>query len=176
MKVFTLGVTGVIGSGKSTFCVYLKKKYKFHWIEADKLVHEKLYKAGQSGYQKIKDYFGKQFVGKKQVLRGRLRRFILKTHQKLLILNQLIHPLVIHEVNKKIIQLKQQYKEENLLKICIEATYFASNDLGKFIDKLLVVDAPDEVIIKRLKKRKIPLAQLKTLLKFQRKNRSPSSI
>lgn len=163
-----IGVTGVIGSGKSTACSILEKKFGFRWIDADKIVHE-LYRPGQPGYQKIKDYFGTQFVGKKGVHRGRLRRFILKTPQKLWILNKLIHSLVVHEVNKKIVQYKN-------CRICIEAVYFDPADLGKFIDRLVIIDAPDEKILKRLAKRKIPRKQLLALLKFQRKNLSRSGV
>lgn len=154
-----IGVTGVIGSGKSTVCRILEKEFGFCWIDADKIVHE-LYQPGQPGYQKIKDYFGSQFVGAKGVHRGRLRRFVLKTPQKLWILNKLIHPLVVHEVNKKM-------REKP---ICIEAVYFEPKDLGKFIDRLIIVDASDEIILKRLARRKIPHKQLMALLKFQRKN------
>ncbi|MBI2638444.1 dephospho-CoA kinase [Candidatus Peregrinibacteria bacterium] len=157
-----IGVTGVIGSGKSAVCRILEEKFGFYWIDADKVVHE-LYLPGRPGYQKIKDYFGAQFVGKKGVHRGRLRRFLLKTPQKLWILNKLIHPLVVHEMNKKIVQSKGN-------RICIEAVYFEPNDLGKFVDQILVIDASDEQIFKRLKSRKIPKSQLIALLKFQRKN------
>lgn len=149
------------GSGKSTFCRILEKKFGFHWIDADAIVHD-LYKPGQPGYQKIKDYFGAQFVGKHGVLRGRLRRFVLKTPQKLWILNKIIHPLLAHELNKKIIHINGP--------ICIEAFYFEPHDLGKFVDEVVVIDAPDEQILKRLKSRKIPKSQLLTMLKFQRKN------
>ncbi len=163
-----IGVTGVIGSGKSTVCRILEKKFGFHWIDADKVVHE-LYQPGRPGYQKIKDYFGVQFVGKKGVHRGRLRRFILKTPQKLWILNKLIHSLAVHEVNKKIIQSKSG-------RICLEAIYFEPNDLGKFIHQLVIVDASDKKILRRLAKRKIPQEQLAALLKFQRKNLLKSGI
>lgn len=165
-----IGITGVIGSGKSTVCRYLEEKYGFHWIHADEIVHD-LYKFGNAGYKKIREYFGENFVGPKCVLRGRLRQFILKTPQKLWILNQLIHPLILHEVNKKIVQLKKvNARSEKPLKICIEAIYFEPKDLGKFIDHLLIVHCPDEaILLRRLKHRKIPEKQLRTLIKFQQK-------
>lgn len=168
MKSLIVGVTGVIGSGKSTVCKFLQDRFGFHWIHADDIVH-KLYEFGQPGYKKIREYFGKNFVGPKAVLRGRLRQFILKTPQKLWILNQLIHPLVIHEVNKKIVYLKKTHREKPL-KICIEAIYFEQKDLGKFIDYLFIVYCPDEaLLLSRIKHRKIPEKQLRTLIKFQQK-------
>lgn len=172
MRSYIVGVTGVIGSGKSTFCKFLAEKYGFHWIHADAITHE-LYKPEQPGYRKIKEYFGSQFVGKHGVHRGRLRRFILKSPQKLWILNQLIHPLIVHEVNKKVVQLLRWTKtiRNEFVKICIEAIYFEPKDLGKFIDELIIVLCPDEkILLKRLSLRKIPRKQLQTLIHFQRKN------
>lgn len=169
---FIVGVTGVIGSGKSMLCKFLAEKYGFHWIHADAITHE-LYKPEQSGYRKIKEYFGDQFVGKVGVHRGRLRRFILKSPQKLWILNQLIHPLIVHEVNKKIEKLSKAQKaiHKERVKICIEAVYFEAKDLGKFIYELIVVHCQDEkVLLKRLNSRNVPKKQLKTLIHFQRKN------
>lgn len=174
-----IGITGVIGSGKSEMCRFLEKHHGFYWIEADKIVRQ-LYEAGQPGYKKIKEYFGKSFVGKYRVHRGRLRSFILQSQQKLWILNKMIHPLVVHEVSKKIAQyarseakhvLKQKdlHQQVKPLRICIEALYFEQTDLGKFIDMLFIIDAKDAIIFKRLKKRKIPKAQLEKLLTFQRK-------
>lgn len=195
---FVLGVTGVIGSGKSTLCKFLQDKYGFYWIEADKIVRE-LYKADQPGYKKIREYFGEQFVGQKEVYRGKLRRLVLKNQHKFWILNKLIHPLVVHEVNKKIVQVERARKDAARIdeskdkdgrtakwaakspKICIEAFYFEENDLRKFIDQLVIVDVADEIILKRLYKKskkykKIPADQLKILLKFQRKNLAPHGI
>ncbi|MEK7524134.1 MAG: dephospho-CoA kinase [Patescibacteria group bacterium] len=168
-KVQVIGVTGVMASGKSLLCRFLRDEYLFHWIETDKIVHE-LYQVGHLGYQKIKEYFGPQFVGPKEVYRGRLRQFIMKSSQKLWILNQLVHQLVVHEVNKKIAQIKRAEKGKIQHSICIEAVYFEPRDLGKFIVQLIKVDAPDEVILERLKERKIPKTQIKKMLLFQRKN------
>lgn len=168
----------MIGSGKSTLCRYLEREHGFIWIDADKVVHG-LYEKGQPGYGRIKNYFGTQFVGPRAVYRGRLRRTVLQNHHKLWILNELIHPLVMNEVSKKLVQLEGVGKSKKVCGVCIEAAYFKEKDLGKFIDRLIVVDAPNAVIKKRLlgagaagagHGRKIPLAQLEKLLKFQRKN------
>lgn len=173
---FILGVTGVIGSGKSTLCKFLQEQCGFHWISTDAVVHD-LYKISQPGYKKIQEYFGKQFVGEKEVHRGRLRRLVLHKPEKLWILNKLVHPLVLHEVNKKIVQLRRLEKEKKrekpekaLLKICLEAVYFEPTDLGKYIDALIVVEAKTELIMKRLEARKIQQKDLLTLIKFQRRH------
>lgn len=153
-KIFILGVTGVTGSGKSEFCRFLRRQFGFYWISADKIVHN-LYLAGKEGYKRIEKHFGEKFIGKKCVDRGKLREFVLKNPAKLKFLNKLIHPLVALEVNKKVVQIKRDHKSKNRIFICVEAFYFDKKNLGKFVDQIVTLDAPDEVILKRLKNRKI---------------------
>lgn len=170
-KAFILGVTGVIGSGKTTFCRFLKKFFGFYYIDADSVVHS-LYWAGRPGYRKIKDCFGNYFVGRQSIHRGRLRKFLLAHPSKFWTINKLMHPLVAHEVNKKVVQIKREHKGVKRILVCIEAVYFGLKDLGKLVDRVIVVDAPDKEILRRLKKRRMPIDQLKALLQFQRANMS----
>ncbi|MBI4994039.1 dephospho-CoA kinase [Candidatus Peregrinibacteria bacterium] len=167
MQIFVLGVAGVIGSGKSVFCHFLQKHFGFHYINADKIVHQ-LYLAGNEGYKKIKEIFGKKFIGRGSVDRKKLRETVSKNPEKLLLLNKIMHSLVAKEVNKKIVQIKRDSKGKSRIFICIEAFYFDKKNLGKFIDQVVVLDAPDEIILKRLKKRNISASQLKKILKLQR--------
>lgn len=167
-KAFVIGVGGLIGSGKSTVCRYLRDNFGFYWIEADKITRE-LYKRGNAGYKKIQDYFGKTYVGSKEVNRGRLRKMLIKSPQKIWILNKLMHPLIAQEVNKKIVQLNEQHEDENPLLVCIEAVYFEANDLGKFVDQIFVVNSSQEDVMRRLKGRKIPVDDVRVLYKFQKR-------
>ncbi len=167
-KTLVLGVTGVIGSGKSTLCRFLQEQHGFHWIHADGIAHE-LYDAGRPGYQKIKEFFGTQFVNQEHVLRGRLRRLVAKSPQKMWILSKLMHSLIAHEVNKKIVQINREEKGKTRHPICVEAIFFETSDMDTFIDHLIKVDAPESILVKRLKNRKVPLEDLKQLLKFQRR-------
>ncbi len=106
IKPFVVGVAGVIGSGKSTFCRFLQREFGFHYINADKIVH-KLYEAGGNGYEAVKKHFGVGFVSPARVQRGKLRNFLLKNPGKIRILNRLIHTLVFKVVNKKFVHIKR---------------------------------------------------------------------
>lgn len=160
-------MTGVIGSGKSEFCRFLQNFFGFYYIDADKIVHN-LYLAGHDGYKIVKKYFGCDFINKICVDRNKLREFILKNPAKLKILNKLIHPLVAQEVNKKVVQLQCGRKSKTPIFICIEAIDFDQKYLGKIVDQVVKLDASDEIIFKRLKKRNLTAGQLKKILKLQR--------
>ncbi|MBP9718325.1 dephospho-CoA kinase [Candidatus Gracilibacteria bacterium] len=169
MKTFLVGVTGVIASGKSTACRYFQDERGFVWLDADHITHE-LYQKGGQGYTKIKEYFGDYYVGKTEVHRNRLRALVAKNHQKMWILNKVIHPIIWNEVSKKIDQLKAQYKREQRdLKVCLEAFYLEPGDVGTFCDRILCIDAPNDRILQRLKERGLPADEAKEILTFQRK-------
>lgn len=185
-RAFVVGVTGVIGSGKTTFCKFLHDKFGFVHIDADKIVHE-LYKVGRPGYEAIKKHFGAEFARNRrgakvavefgpEINRTSLREFLFKNpkeiSRKIRTLNKLIHPLVADEVYKKLVQLKGGRKAKTPLFVCIESVYFDKNNLGKFVDKIITIDAPDEEILRRLASRGIPKKELKAILGFQRKNPS----
>lgn len=167
IKPFILGVTGVIASGKSVFCRFIEEKYGFNWINADSLVHE-LYMANNAGYRAIKEHFGEEFVGEKEVNRILLREFVLKNPEKLRILNEIIHPLVDEVVNKKVVHIDGLHKGKNKVLIVIEAVYFEPNMLGKFIDRKILIDASDDIILNRLRDRHIAEEQAEALIKVQR--------
>lgn len=147
------GVTGGFGVGKSTFCRFLQD-FGGIWIDADALTHD-LYKPGKPGYEKIRGYFGEEYVSpKKGVLRTKLRRVVLKNPQKLWILNKLIHPLITSGVNKKVVQYMRSEAKHASIKqpIFIEAFYFEKNDLGKFVDEIILIERDPKLVLKTRKK------------------------
>lgn len=154
-----IGVTGGFGVGKSTFC-RMMAKHGGHFLEADLFVHA-LYEPGKSGYQKIRGYFGEEFVdSKKGVNRAKLRREVLKNPQKLWILHKLIHPLVTHEAQKKL-------KTISAGLVFLEAFYFEKDDLGKLIDILVEIRRKPALVRKsRLKEDKWPLEDIERFMRL----------
>ncbi|PIQ78190.1 dephospho-CoA kinase [Candidatus Peregrinibacteria bacterium CG11_big_fil_rev_8_21_14_0_20_46_8] len=168
-----LGVTGVIGAGKSTLCEYLEREHGFAWIHADKLVHD-IYKRGQEGYEIIRREFGSEFVGEEEVDRARLRSLVLGDALQLRKLNAAMQPVITDLVHKKIVQLKEGGAGAQK-SICIESFYFDEGQMGQFVDSILLVDAPTKVIKARLlakagNERNIPEAELDKLILIQRLN------
>ena len=140
-----VGITGGIGSGKTTVCRLFEKMdipVYYADIEAKKLMtYDKDLK------QKIKDLLGKEAYHKN----GRLNRsfvasIIFNDKEKLESLNALVHPAVAKD--------GKAWFERQTTKYAIkEAALLVENESYKQLDFLIVVTAPVEMRIKRVVKR-----------------------
>lgn len=158
-----IGVTGGFGVGKSTFCTFLKK-FGVEIIDADYLTHQ-LYEPGQLGFEKIRGYFGEEFVsGKTGVKRSKLRSVVLKNPQKLWILNTLIHPLLRNEMIKKI--RKIQKEKGKYVLIAIESLYFEKDDPHTWMDRLILIERKP-TFIKFNRQHQWRLADIDRFMKLQ---------
>lgn len=79
-------------SGKTTILKELKGK-NIPIFSADTFIHE-IYKKGNTGYDLIKKEFGNEFLNDDSVNRKAISNKIVKDHNFLLRLNELIHPLI----------------------------------------------------------------------------------
>jgi len=145
MKPFVLGIAGFIGSGKSLAGDYFQG-FGAEFIDADEIVDE-LYQPNNDGWLKIMNYFGRDFVLKNNhINRSKLAKFVFQHPNKLQILNNLIHPLVAHEVMKLI--------DHSVAKVMvIEAAYFQKQGLLKYMDAILWIECDRETLWKRAYKR-----------------------
>lgn len=145
MKRKIVGIAGFIGSGKTEAGLFFQKKGAL-FIDADDVVTD-LYQPGEEGYRKIVNYFGDAFLKKnKEVDRRKLAQFVFGDLNKLKIINNLIHPLVTNEVQKRIDISKERI-------VVIEATYFAPKHLGRIVDAILWIECNEEVLKERVLQR-----------------------
>jgi dephospho-CoA kinase len=161
--LYIIGVTGYLGSGKSTALSFLKK-HDFHCVDADKIVHD-LYEPGKDGWQKIKDFFGEEFLtkGEGSVNRSKLRKIVFNSAPKLRILEKIIHPLVFNEMRGQI-----QKSDSN--KVAIEAIKFDEKRMGVLPNIIVWIDAPkDEAYKRTAKNRKISKDEYETIISLQEK-------
>ncbi len=128
-----LGVTGYLGSGKSTALKFFNK-HDFFVIDADNVVHE-LYEPGEEGWKKIKDFFGEEFLinGKGKVNRTKLRKVVFNNTAKLKILEKLVQPVVFDEIRKRIQKAKPQF-------VALESTTFDKKRLGMDVTHILWIE------------------------------------
>ncbi|HRY91613.1 MAG TPA: dephospho-CoA kinase, partial [Candidatus Gracilibacteria bacterium] len=113
---------------------------------------------------KIKSFFGVEYLLKNGDLnRRKLAREVFSDKNKLRILNNLIHPMVVQEIKRKVSMIKSGV-------VALEAVYFEKGFLRDVVDKIIWVDCPKEVLMKRInKERKYDAGVLEKVLELQKK-------
>ena len=148
MKKVVIGLTGGIGTGKSTVSQILKEK-KFPVIDLDIISHEVI--KFPKVVEKIVENFGKEVLeynntGNWIVSREKLGRVIFGNREKRLILNSVMHPEILRIMREKILECK---KENNKI-IFVEIQLLFEVQWEKEFDYILLVSAEKETQIKRI--------------------------
>lgn len=139
-----IGITGGIGSGKSTLCRYLiEQKYKV--FESDKEV-TKLYD-NQEFVQMIVKNFPEIFEYN-QFNKNILADYVFEKQQALAKLEQIIHPII----NKKIKEFFEHYKNEDFL--FIEAPLLFEKRIDHILDFVILILAKQDIRKNRVLARK----------------------
>jgi dephospho-CoA kinase len=159
-----IGITGPAGSGKSTVSKIIKKicEDKASIIDVDRLGHEVLTYFFIK--EKLKEIFGEEiFDDDNNISRSKLGEIVFSNKEKLGLLNQIVHP----EILKKTEQILKKISNKNDI-IMVDAALLFKIGLDKLCDKIIYVDAPEELRIKRLSEnRGIPLEKARNIVKSQ---------
>ena len=104
-KMRIIGITGGIGSGKSTVLNLLEENYSAYIVETDKLAHY-LMEPGQTAYEKIVDAFGTDILAEDgKINRAILGNIVFQEEAALNTLNGIVHPAVkeyiLHDIEQK---------------------------------------------------------------------------
>lgn len=146
MKI--IGLTGGVGSGKSTVAKLLKDKYNAHLLIADDIAREYMNK-GEISYQLIVDYFGSDILDdQEEIDRKKLAGIVFVHEEKLKILNSFIHPHVKDKILKEITRLKKQEPDSIAI---VESAILFEVSYQEFCDEVWYVNAADEIRRIRLK-------------------------
>ena len=155
MKI--IGITGGVGAGKTQILEYLSDKYGASVCQTDK-VAKKLQKKGGICYDPIVEHFGTEILDEKGELdRKKLSDIVFGDPKELNVLNEIVHPAVKEEVNKKI--KKEERKNTNLL--IVESAVLVEDHYNEICDELwiymwrmqcaeTVFTIPGDMIIRRL--------------------------
>lgn len=141
-KRMIIGITGSIGTGKSTVTKYLLEK-GYQVLDADKLAKEELEK--DDVISEIVLYFGEAVLKNGKINREYLGKLIFNDQKKREILNSIIHPRVIARFEEAI------RNTQGLLFIDIPLLF--ETKLEYLCDKILVVYTSKETQLKRLMER-----------------------
>jgi len=154
-----IGVTGNIGSGKTT-TVNIFKELGAKIIEADKVGHFLLKR--EDVKEKLISIFGKSILDKRNgINRQKLRKIVFNEKEKLEKLNSILHPLIAEEIKREINRTKEGI-------IIVEAAILLEAGWDFLVDKVIVVSAPDEVKLKRAQKsRQINILEIEKIMKSQ---------
>ena len=146
MKI--IGLTGGIGSGKSTVASILKK-LGVAVIDLDKIGHEIL-SPRNPAWQEVVDTFGRGILSPRGTIdRHKLAQIVFGEPEALAKLNRITHPKIDREVQSRLKKLEEQQVDAVVLEAAlIEAVSWASK-----AEQIWVIRASKENTLRRLKHR-----------------------
>lgn len=93
--MYVIGLTGGVGSGKTKAAAFLAKELHAELLIADELGHVAM-EPGTEGYRQIVEVFGESVLGQGgEIHRARLSELVFGNEERLMKLNQIIHPAVL---------------------------------------------------------------------------------
>ena len=142
-----IGITGSIGTGKSTVSNYLISK-GYSVVDADK-ISKGAYNIGSNGYKAILEVFGVEILNSNgEVDRKKIKKIVFDNSNMLQRLNMAIHPIIINEIEKEIEILLES---QNV--VFLDAPLLIETELHKKVDKIIVVGCDKNEQINRIIKR-----------------------
>ena len=158
-----IGITGNIGSGKSTVCLILAK-LGVPTIDADKLAHE-VYKPYSQIWNELINVFGKNIMKVNgEIDRQKLGQLVFSSPHALAQLNRIVHPRIYCMVQERI----ENYSRQGVEAVTIEAALLIEAGWTKLADRVWVVITSDNTVHQRLTQHKeISTVQILSRLKSQ---------
>jgi dephospho-CoA kinase len=143
--MFTVGLTGGIGSGKSTFAALLAERGA-QIIDADEIGRDAL-RPGEPAWHSTVDTFGDEILvpGSMEIDRKRLAEIVFKDPAKLAALNAITHPVITRKIADDLERLSRTDEV-----VVLDAALIVELGLDRAVDVLIVVDAKPEIRRQRL--------------------------
>ncbi|WP_206458034.1 dephospho-CoA kinase [Anaerovorax sp. IOR16] len=146
MKV--IGLTGGIGSGKSTVSRYLREK-GIVVLDADEIARE-IVLPGSDTLNELTDFFGKEILLEDGSLnRKKLGSIVFSDSVKKLKLDRIMHGKIIEQIQKSL----QKEREQGVPYVMIDAPLLLETGMDKIVDQVWLVEMKDELRIDRVMKR-----------------------
>ncbi|MFZ7240655.1 dephospho-CoA kinase [Avibacterium avium] len=157
---YIVGVTGGIGSGKSTI-VDLFAELGAEIIDADIVAREVVAK-GTPLLAEIAAYFGETILlDSGELNRQALRQIVFERPQEKAWLNNLLHPAIRREMLHQLAQSQATY-------VLWVVPLLIENDLTEFCDRVLVVDVlPETQLLRASKRDQNKIALIKNIMASQ---------
>lgn len=147
MKV--IGLTGGIGSGKSTISQYLAELGAII-IDADKVGHE-VFQPGTEGWNDVVATFGKEVIDAAgEVDRKKLGAIVFNNPEALQKLTRIVHPRA-HDLAKSRID---KYRQQGAEVVVFEVIQLIEAGWTDLVDEVWVAVADEDSVVKRLKQQR----------------------
>ena len=141
-----IGITGGIGSGKSVVTSLLKEKFGAAVIDTDRVGHE-VSENGSPAYVKIVETFGNTILTEDgSIDRKKLGSLVFSNKELLQKLNDIVHPVVEAEVDRRI----AEFTKKNYKYIALETALLIKVGYNRKCDKIWFIYADEETRLKRL--------------------------
>lgn len=162
-----IGLTGGIGSGKSTVAALLADR-GVEVIDADRIAHE-IYAPGTEGHRQVVERFGAGVVDDEgRVDRQTLGRLVFNDSKRLAELNAIVHPLVRKEV---VARVSRVFEDRPDAVVAVEAALMTETGWTGGAGELWVVITDPEIAIRRLVEcRKMARAEVELRVAVQADN------
>ncbi|XQW84413.1 dephospho-CoA kinase [Thalassotalea piscium] len=160
MANFIVGLSGGIGSGKTTVSDFFEK-FGISVVDADIIARELVAK-GSKGLAQIIEHFGQTFLTPEGDLdRAKLRTQIFSHPNDKKWLNELLHPLIREHIIQALADAPSEY-------CLLVAPLLLENQLDKMVDRVLIVDVSQQTQIQRtLARDKSNAAEIQAIIDSQ---------
>ncbi len=143
---YKIAITGNIGAGKSLACEHLiNKGYKVLFAD---IIAKKIMSTNISVMSQIKEQFGEKAYEDGELNREFLAEEVFSDPQHVAMINSIVHPVVIDEINKKIKKILQTQKV-----VFVEAALIYEAGMENIFDYVILIDASEDTRYKRLEER-----------------------
>ena len=159
MKI--IGLTGGIGSGKSTVSQFLAELGEVI-VDADRVGHEAL-KPDTEVWRKVVVAFGRQILTSNgDIDRAKLGEMVFGNPESLSRLNRIMYPRMYDMVKAQL----EGYRRQGVEVVVLEAPLLIGAGWTSLIDEVWVTVAPEATVLKRLKER-IGLSESESLARIR---------
>jgi dephospho-CoA kinase len=142
----TIGLTGGIGSGKSTVSHLLAELGAFI-IDADKVGHE-IYLPGNEAWQQVTTAFGRDILAPDQTIdRKKLGAVVFGSDDARRKLNAIVHPLMFKDIDRRI---KAKRAEGFIKPIVVEAAVLIEANWLPLVDEVWLIVTNKNAVIERV--------------------------
>ena len=148
MKPITIGLTGGIGSGKSTAAKILAE-LGAPAIDADKVGHE-IYQPGAPAYRELIDAFGEGILAPDRTIdRRKLGPIVFADPAALKRLNAIVHPKMFARMGEMVAAMRRGGEKRPIV---IEAAILIEANWQPLFDEIWLVTAARERVIERVER------------------------